>query len=360
MQPQEKKEAYVITKIPSFQPKDYNQWQQSKKKPRLNLPQIKITSGKQISRRKASPKSEFTRTKSTRSVSVSSEVKNPLQKIIGNETDPETVQASVRILKAMLNFRKASLEELKKHVTSLTISNQELAKKIQYIEAITAEKVRRLLQQQDMFGTVIGTLEYANQKQMQDMKSKLATWEAQAKVRVNELQQQLTKVKKKIRKAQDELNFLTTYMDHEYPVKSVQIANLMRQIQDVKDNHEDELEELEEIRKDVLQTLSKKLMEKTEKILYVMAKRTILPYQDALMKRTLGNQRLLKQMVQFRVHIDHMKKELPKLTAQVEDLQVQRKDPREVVFANVLLRKPKCPPDMDIILNIPREEILPF
>ncbi|XP_027723868.1 uncharacterized protein C20orf96-like [Vombatus ursinus] len=341
MQPQEKKEAHFITRIPKYYPVDYNQWQQSKKKPRLNLPQIKVASGNWMSRRKASPRPEFTRTKfTTKEAAVSNAVKNQQQKIIGNEMDLEKIQADIRILRAMLKFRRASLDELKKHVTSLTISNQQLAKKIQDIEAVTAEKVRKLLQQQDMFGTVIGTLEDANHKQMQEMKSKLEKWSAQAKVKVNDLEQQLTKVKTNIRKAQDELNFLTTYMDQEYPVKSVQIADLMRQIQEMKNSNEDELEELQEICKDVLQTLSKKLMVKTEKILYVMAKRTILPYQAALMRKTLSNQRLLKQIVQFRVHIDRMKKELPRLKGQVRDLQMQRKDPREVVFASVLLRKP--------------------
>ncbi|XP_027723796.1 uncharacterized protein C20orf96 homolog [Vombatus ursinus] len=356
-----RKEAHFITRIPKYYPVDYNQWQQSKKKPRLNLPQIKVASGNWMSRRKASPRPEFTRTKfTTKEAAVSNAVKNQQQKIIGNEMDLEKIQADIRILRAMLKFRRASLDELKKHVTSLTISNQQLAKKIQDIEAVTAEKVRKLLQQQDMFGTVIGTLEDANHKQMQEMKSKLEKWSAQAKVKVNDLEQQLTKVKTNIRKAQDELNFLTTYMDQEYPVKSVQIADLMRQIQEMKNSNEDELEELQEICKDVLQTLSKKLMVKTEKILYVMAKRTILPYQAALMRKTLSNQRLLKQIVQFRVHIDRMKKELPRLKGQVRDLQMQRKDPREVVFASVLLRKPKCTPDMDVILNIPEEEILPF
>ncbi|XP_051835413.1 uncharacterized protein C20orf96 homolog isoform X2 [Antechinus flavipes] len=282
------------------------------------------------------------------------------QNLLGDEKEPEMIQINTQILKEIMKFRKDSLQELKQNVDSLTVSNQELAKKIQDIETFTAEKVRKLLRQQDVFGTLIGTLEYANHRQMEDMKSKLGKWEAETKVKVNDLEQQLTKLKGKINNAQEELNFLSTYMDHEYPIKSLEIADLMRQVQGVKDSGQNELDELEEIGKNVLQTLSKNLMVKSEKVLNVMAKRTILPYQTALMKRTLSNQLLLKQIVQFRVHIDRMKKELPKLKAQVKDLQMKRKDPREVIFANILLRKPKCTPDMDVILNIPPEEILPF
>lgn len=42
----------------------------------------------------------------------------------------------------------------------------------------------------------------------------------------------------KIEKTQEEVRFLSTYMDHEYPVKSVQIANLLRQLQQIKDNQQ--------------------------------------------------------------------------------------------------------------------------
>lgn len=32
----------------------------------------------------------------------------------------------------------------------------------------------------------------------------------------------------------EEVNFLSTYMDHKYPARSVQIANLVRQLQQLK------------------------------------------------------------------------------------------------------------------------------
>ncbi|XP_074148918.1 uncharacterized protein C20orf96 homolog [Sminthopsis crassicaudata] len=352
MQTPEKKEAHIISEIPGIKPLDFCRWH-FRKKHMLALSHIK--------NKRTGDRAVFAKGKSTKgSASASFMARSQSQKLIGNEKEPEMIQTNTQILREILKFRKDSLDELKQNVDSLTVSNQELAKKIQDIEALTAEKVRKLLRQQDVFGTLIGTLEYANHRQMQDMKSKLKKWEAETKVRVNELEQQLTKLKTKINNAQEELNFLSSYMDHEYPIKTLEIADLMRQVQAVKDSSQNELDELEEIRKNVLQTLSKKLMVKSEKVLNVMAKRTILPYQTALMKRTLSNQLLLKQMVQFRVHIDRIKKELPKLRAQVKDLQMKRKDPREVIFANVLLRKPKCTPDMDVILNIPPEEILPF
>lgn len=42
----------------------------------------------------------------------------------------------------------------------------------------------------------------------------------------------------RIRKTKEEVSFLSTYMDHEYPVRSVQIASLARQLQQVKDSQQ--------------------------------------------------------------------------------------------------------------------------
>lgn len=58
--------------------------------------------------------------------------------------------------------------------------------------------------------------------------------------------------------------------------------------------------------------------------------------------------------------IDQFEENMPVLRAEVEELQAQTREPREVVFEDVLLRRPKCTPDMDVVLNIPVEEPLPF
>lgn len=53
-----------------------------------------------------------------------------------------------------------------------------------------------------------------------------------------DLEQQLEQLNAKIRKTHEEVSFLSTYMDHDYPVKLVQIADLVRQLQQVKDSQQ--------------------------------------------------------------------------------------------------------------------------
>lgn len=83
-------------------------------------------------------------------------------------------------------------------------------------------------------------------------------------------------------------------------------------------------------------------------------------HQETLLQKTWNSQLILKYMDKFRELIDHFEEEIPVLRAEVEQLQFQIWEPREIVFADVLLRRSKCTPNMDIILNIPVEELLPF
>lgn len=52
------------------------------------------------------------------------------------------------------------------------------------------------------------------------------------------LKQEVDQLNAEILKIHEEVNFLSTYMDHEYPVRSVQIANYIRQVQQAKDSQQ--------------------------------------------------------------------------------------------------------------------------
>nr|XP_020756515.1 uncharacterized protein C20orf96 homolog isoform X3 [Odocoileus virginianus texanus] len=82
--------------------------------------------------------------------------------------------------------------------------------------------------------------------------------------------------------------------------------------------------------------------------------------QETLVQKTWNTRVILKYMDKFREFIDRFEEEIPRLKAEMEQLEVQMWEPREIVFADVLLRRSKCTPDMDVVLNIPVEELLPF
>lgn len=270
------------------------------------------------------------------------------------------MQAKLRLMRSMLRNQRTSLQELYSHESFLSKLNQELIKSIQDMEDSMAMSVRAMLQQQGILGNVIDILEYSNKKRVEQLRSELQEWEEEEESKTNSLQQEVEQLNAEIQKAHEEVSFLSTYMDHEYPVRSVQIANHKRQVQQAKDSQQDELDNLKEMRDMVLGCFSDMIQEKKKKILRSLMVKTQKPYEEALMLKTRDSQRLRRCMVWFRELIEQLKKEIPVLTAEVEKMYAEIWNPREVVFKDILLQRPKCTPDMAVELNLPAQEPLPF
>uniref|UniRef100_A0A2K6RIY9 Chromosome 20 open reading frame 96 n=1 Tax=Rhinopithecus roxellana TaxID=61622 RepID=A0A2K6RIY9_RHIRO len=293
-------------------------------------------------------------------VMTSHQPKNPRELHRRRKLNPGKMQAKIWLMKMMLRNGRTALRELQSHEDFLTKLNEELIETIQDMENSTTLNARALLQQQDILATIIDILEYSNKKRLQQLKSELQEWEEKKKCKMSYLEQQAEQLNAKTEKTQEEVNFLSTYMDHEYSIKSVQISTLVRQLQQDKDSQQDELDDLSEMRRKVLESLSDKIQKKKKKILSSVVAETQRPYEEALLQKMWESQDFLKCMQRFREFIDQFEENMPVLRAEVEELQAQTREPREVMFEDVLLRRPKCTPDMDVILNIPVEEPLPF
>ncbi|VCX40647.1 unnamed protein product, partial [Gulo gulo] len=349
----------IRSTIYNFQNLDYVPWQRSKQKTKSpTLPPILQTRGHQKSKTKTLT-SILPGLHSKPTTSMTSQLRNPQEKHRGR-LDSGKTQKKIRLLRALLRNRRTTLQELSSHEVFLTKLNLELIKDIQDMEDSSALKVRTMLQEQDILQTVVDILEYSNKKKLQKLKCELKEWEEKEESKMKSLAQQVEQLNAKIEKTYKEVSFLSTYMDHEYPVKSVQIASLVRQLQQIKDNQQDELDDLGEMRRMVLQSLSNQIQKKKKKLLQALVVKSQQPHQEALLQKTRDNQDMLKYMDKFREFINQFEEEIPILKAEVEQLQVQVQEPREIIFADILLRRPKCTPDMDVILNIPVEELLPF
>ncbi|XP_008585926.1 PREDICTED: uncharacterized protein C20orf96 homolog isoform X4 [Galeopterus variegatus] len=224
--------------VHKFQTLDYVPWQRSKQKTKLStLPPVREAAGHSKSRMKT-----LTRVQpvlhSKPTMVVTSQLRDPRELRRREQMDPGRKEATMRLMRKMLRNRRNSLRELLNHENFLTGLNRELIRTIQDMEDSTALNVRAMLQQQDILTTVIDILEWSNKKRLQQLKCELQEWEEKEKLKMSFLEQQVEQLNARIQKTHEEVNFLSTYMDHEYPVKSVQIASLMRQLQQVKDSQQ--------------------------------------------------------------------------------------------------------------------------
>ncbi|XP_069402990.1 uncharacterized protein C20orf96 homolog isoform X4 [Ovis canadensis] len=311
--------------VPQFQVPDYVPWQRSRQRAKPStLPPIPQTVGTKKSKRKTwSTVQPGWQSKPT--LWMTSQPRNPVELRRG-KLDSGKTQATIRLMRTMLRNRRTSYQELCDHEDFLTKLSGELIKTIQDTEDGAALKVRMLLQQQDVYTTITDILEYSNKKKLHQMKCELQEWEEKEESKIHNLEQQVEQLDAQIKKVREQVSFVSTYKDHEYPIKLVQVANLVRQLQQVKD--------------------SQLKIQRAN--------------QEALLQKTWNTQVILKYMDKFREFIDRFEEEIPRLRAEMEQLEFQIWEPREIVFADVLLRRSKCTPDMDVVLNIPGEEPLPF
>jgi len=230
---------------------------------------------------------------------MTSQLRNPQEKHRGR-LDSGKIQAKIRLLRTLLRNRQTTLQELSNHEVFLTKLNSELIKAIQDMEDSSALKVRTMLYRQDILETVMDILECSNKKKLQKLKYELKEWEEKEESKMQSLARQVEQLNAKIEKTYKEVSFLSTYMDHEYPVRSVQIANLVRQLQQIKDRQQDELDDLNEMRRMVLQSLSNQIQKKKKKLLKALVVKSQQPHQEALLQKTRDSQDMLKCMDKFR------------------------------------------------------------
>ncbi|XP_061293146.1 uncharacterized protein C20orf96 homolog isoform X4 [Bos javanicus] len=283
--------------VPQFQVLDYVPWQRSKQRAKPSaLPPIPQPVGTKKSERKTWSTIQ-PGWQSKPTLWMTSQPRNPLELRRG-KLDSGKTQATIRLMRTMLRNRRTSYQELCDHEEFLTNHCGELIKTIQDTEDSAALKVRMLLQQQDVYMTITDILEYSNKKKLHQMKCELQEWEEkeEAKIRSKNLS-----------------------------------ADLEQQVEQLD-------AQIEKVREQKIQRAN----------------------QETLLQKTWNTRVILKYMDKFQEFIDRFEEEIPRLRAEMEQLEFQIWEPREIVFADVLLRRSKCTPDMDVVLNIPVEEPLPF
>nr|XP_028591400.1 uncharacterized protein C20orf96 homolog isoform X1 [Podarcis muralis] len=267
---------------------------------------------------------------------------------------------NIRIIQRFIKHKTNSLEEIKRHSNFLLEKNRALMEEIKEMDADTVVQARGLLQQYDMFRTIIRSLRDSSQNQAGVAKADLAAAEKTVEKNLGKLDQEMKRMQAKVHVLQEELNILRTYMDKEYPVKAVQIASLMRSVRNLNEEQQDELEEMEDVFKKCLDNMATKAQKERERFLQRVTEKKLMEYQDGLHQMDKNNLELKRQISKQKEVIAGLVKDVTALHKNLNTLHHSTGDPREVIFADVLLRRPKCTPDMDIVLNIPTDEDFPL
>ncbi|XP_070604843.1 uncharacterized protein C20orf96 homolog isoform X2 [Erythrolamprus reginae] len=356
---------YPKSFISSLNQTDYSQWEREeaprRPKFRLHLPPS-MTPGTKKEGKKFLQKMQSRKTDDRKAWSLALKASPSMRHKVGwhQALTEEMTKANIRILQRLSKSKTASLEELKRHSSVLMEKNKELMESIQEAEANSATQARSLLQQYDMFGRIITTLRDSNQNQVGVAKAELSSAEKKVEKKMAKMDQELKQVSSRVHTLQEEVNVLRTYMDKEYPLKAVQISSLLRSIRNLNEEQQDELEDTEDLARRFLESLAGKARDEQEHILQSVADKTLLQYQDGLEQMHRNNTELRRQIGVQKEVIDDLVNEVGELHKNIAFLHGALGDPYNTIFPDILLRQPKCTPDMEVVLNIPTDEDFPL
>ncbi|XP_046786984.1 uncharacterized protein C20orf96 homolog isoform X5 [Gallus gallus] len=169
-----------------------------------------------------------------------------------------------------------------------------------------------------------------SQNQLDMARAELQEMEKTMEKNVGKLQQQLDEVTSKVQVLQDELSTLRAYT-------------------------EDEIEQTEKMGQAILEELEKKAQLEQEEILQKVVEEVLL-HQDGLKQMVINNHVLRREIIRQKEIIKDLEEEISELKRSVQTLRQSARDPREMIFADVFLHRPKCTPDTEVVLRIPTEE----
>ncbi|XP_062444877.1 uncharacterized protein C20orf96 homolog isoform X2 [Rhea pennata] len=246
----------------------------------------------------------------------------------------------IRIIKHLTKLKTNFIEELKQHSAYLAETNCRLIEDIQHTDDRTAKQARDLLQQYELFGTVKATMQNFTQNRLDAARAEFQEMEEKMEKNLGKLQQQLDEATSKVQVLQDELHVLRNYMDKEYPAKAVRIAFLLHKIQNLKKQQQYEIDETEALGKAFLEELEMQLRVEQEELLEGVMEEMLLNHDD-LKQMFMSNNILQCEVERQREIVKDLAEEISELKRSIQTLQQSMGDPRELIFADILLRRPK-------------------
>ncbi|XP_059836939.1 uncharacterized protein C20orf96-like isoform X2 [Hypanus sabinus] len=270
------------------------------------------------------------------------------------------LKEKIYILKYLITAKKKQMDEYKEYSRNLLDINMKLVEKLKELEENAMAESRTLLIQYNKFRKGISGVGEWKRQEIEAAKDDLKDTEKTVKQKSEELYSQVEEVNTRIRNAQTELHMLKEFRDKELLIFALKITQLEKEIKQLTQEHQDELVDVEEIILAHKRRMENTLKEKEQEIFNKIAKKQINFLPSGFQEVILHNA-LMKKEIEVHIELNkNMEKNNLDLQRNLLHLLKSRKDGREQIFTDVFQNQPKCTPDTEIVLDIPREECLPI
>jgi len=267
----------------------------------------------------------------------------------------------IKVLQLRIHARKQTIEEYRRRQVELLESNMLLRTQIEQEEKETHEKVKQLLRKYDKFRGGIATLNGKFGSELYEAKTDLRKSKEISMQELTKVRQEVNMVDRELQEQQRELALLASYKDKEYPVKALRIADLQKEIEQLKLNNEEEEEDLQRIVDMEMDKVHRHRQQTTHNIQEQATQQAMALIDPGLEDMALQNRVIEREIAQ---HVETQTEMNNAIAALEIEVKKMLKDPKTNVrlqmFPEFFPTREKCTPDMDVVLNIPTHKWLPI
>ncbi|XP_050388734.1 uncharacterized protein C20orf96 [Patella vulgata] len=275
------------------------------------------------------------------------------------ELDREEAER-IKILELRIRTRRKTYGEYVKRCKELIIENNKLKDLIDADEDNTHGGVKNLLRRYERYRGGIATLNNNFTKELEEALEELSVTKEKIKRHIDILEQELAVMNEKLTAKQDELKVLLSYKDKEYPVKAMKIAGLHTEIDNLKLSNKEDQDELQHIINTEEGKYEKSREQESNEITRNVTDSAVKMMHQSLKDMAFQNMVMEKEILIHSSQEEGLQQRTAKLQAEIDALRGNKTNIRLQMFPEFYVDRPKCTPDMDVILNIPTQELLPI
>nr|XP_055040223.1 uncharacterized protein C20orf96 homolog isoform X1 [Misgurnus anguillicaudatus] len=267
--------------------------------------------------------------------------------------DQVTTKANIKALMLLIISRREAIKNLEEHCNKLQERNLQIARSIMDTERNSLSMNKELLDQQAKMRRSMIALKRWDDSQIRSVKAELTDAKKTSQTSLKGLQEHLDMVQAEVVEAQKQLHILKTYKDMEFPVKALQIADMERQLESLKEMQQNEQEDVNLLFEKEMVKLERCQQQREQKVRSTAVEKHACHIPPIVKLMATQNHRMREEINMHRKEISEVEQKNKELMKSIRELRLSRPNLRREIFPDVFLKSEKCTPDMDVHLSIP-------
>uniref|UniRef100_A0A3B1JWR4 Myosin-1-like n=1 Tax=Astyanax mexicanus TaxID=7994 RepID=A0A3B1JWR4_ASTMX len=200
----------------------------------------------------------------------------------------------------LIRLQRWSIADMGRRCEDLQEANQKVIRDIENTERDSFSSVRESLNLHQKLGNSVSALKRWSDQQIRQAKSDLKNELEEAENHLSGLQAQLKAVTADVADAQAKLRCLKTYKDMEYPVKALQITEMKRELEMLKQVQQAEYEEVKRLCQAEMTRLETQLIQRQHEVMSATAQQKLSQIPPAVIRMAAQNRAMKAEIDSYK------------------------------------------------------------